>query len=111
MSDLKMWAVVELFGHDRVAGYVTEQEIAGEAFVRVDVPGNEETGEGFSKLYGPKAIYSITPVSETAALAAVRAFRPQPLGTYTWSVENELKNRLPAPVVDGDEDSEDGPLF
>ena len=106
-QELKMWAVVELFGHDRVAGFVTEQEIAGSAFVRVDVPGDEATGDGFSKLYGPSAIYSITPVAEEVALAAVRAFKPRPLGMWTF----DIKAKLPAPMIDADEDLEDGPPF
>jgi hypothetical protein len=107
-QEVKMWAVVELFGHDRVAGFVTEQEIAGSAFVRVDVPGDEATGDGFSKLYGPSAIYSITPVAEEVALAAVRAFKPRPLGQWHF----EVRNQLPAPMIDADEDlDEDGPPF
>jgi hypothetical protein len=99
MSDkLETWAVVELFGHDRIAGYVTEQEIAGSAFVRVDVP--EVDGEpGFSKLFGPSAIYSLTPVSEDVARAACVRFAVRPLGTWTPSVLRSL----PPPVVDQDE--------
>lgn len=32
------WCIVELFGHQRIAGLVTEQTIGGCNFVRVDVP-------------------------------------------------------------------------
>ena len=32
------FALVEIFGHTRIAGKVTEQVIAGTGFVRVDVP-------------------------------------------------------------------------
>ena len=32
------WCIVELFGHQRIAGKVSEQTIGGGAFVRVDVP-------------------------------------------------------------------------
>jgi len=99
MSDkLKMWAVIELFGHDRLAGYVTEEEVAGEAFVRVDVPGKGP--DGFSKLFGQKAIYSITPVAEEVALEMVERFASRPLGVWTPSVRREL----PPPTVDADDD-------
>ena len=33
------WAILELMGHRRLGGLVTEQEIAGAAFLRIDVPG------------------------------------------------------------------------
>jgi hypothetical protein len=33
------WAVLELMGHRRLGGKVSEQEIAGAAFLRIDVPG------------------------------------------------------------------------
>jgi hypothetical protein len=95
------WAVVELFGHDRIAGYVTEQEIAGAAFVRVDVPG-EDGQEGFSKLFGPSAIYSLTPVSETVARIAVQRFATRPLGMWT----PDITRQLPPPVVDREDDEE-----
>lgn len=32
------WCVVEIFGHTRIAGFVTEQTIGGQSFVRVGVP-------------------------------------------------------------------------
>lgn len=32
------WAILELMGHRRLGGYVTEQEIAGTASLRIDVP-------------------------------------------------------------------------
>jgi hypothetical protein len=30
------WALLELFGHQRLAGRVTEQQLGGASFVRVD---------------------------------------------------------------------------
>ena len=32
------WALVELFGHQKIVGKVTEATLAGGAFLRVDVP-------------------------------------------------------------------------
>lgn len=32
------WAILELMGHRRLGGYIREQEIAGQAFLRIDVP-------------------------------------------------------------------------
>jgi hypothetical protein len=65
-----MWALVELFGHQKIAGRVSEQVIAGTGFVRVDVP---ETGKqaGHTRFYNPTAVYGITPVDENVARAIV----------------------------------------
>ncbi|HEY0169427.1 MAG TPA: hypothetical protein VGB98_00120 [Pyrinomonadaceae bacterium] len=40
------WCVLELFGHVRLAGHVTEASIGGCSFLRVDVPEREGEGEG-----------------------------------------------------------------
>ena len=35
---LEAWAIVELFGHTRIAGHVSKFVIGGASFMRVDVP-------------------------------------------------------------------------
>ena len=75
------WAIVELFGHQRIAGRLTEQTIGGCNFVRVDVP--EVNGnQAFTKLFGQGAIYAITFVDEAIAKAAVDKMRPRPVSVY-----------------------------
>ena len=68
------WGIVEVMGHKKFAGHITEQPIAGSALVRVDVP--EVTVKGrdyeivvpaFSKLIGAGSIYCITPTTEEIA--------------------------------------------
>lgn len=63
------WAVIELLGHRIIAGHISEEAIAGGSFVRVDVP-DTTSRDGFTKLYGPGAIYAITPCSEHDARMA-----------------------------------------
>ena len=38
MDKIEMWGIIDLFGHQKVAGYISEAQIGGCAFVRVDVP-------------------------------------------------------------------------
>ncbi len=45
-----------------------EAILAGGAFLRVDVPSTNGNPP-FTRFYGPSAIYSITPVSESVARA------------------------------------------
>ena len=72
-------ALVELFGHARIAGLVTEQTIAGQGFIRVDVPETKRS-PAFTKLFGPSAIYSMTPVTEEMAQRIAEGiYIPEPI--------------------------------
>lgn len=75
------WALVELFGHQKIVGRVSEASLAGGAFLRVDVP--EFNGEpAFTRYFGPGAIYSINPVSEQIARDLATRYRNQPVNKY-----------------------------
>lgn len=75
------WAIVELFGHQKIAGRLTEQTIGGASFVRVDVPAYEDS-PALTKLYTNGAIYGITFVSEQIARAAAQSYRVAPVNVY-----------------------------
>lgn len=98
------WAILELFGHQRIAGKVSEQTIGGCAFVRVDVPGDEELGiQPFTKLFGNGAIYAISITDEETARAMVKHCRLKPIDR--WSIQDMIREKqgmLSAP--DGEAD-------
>ena len=75
------WALVELFGHSRIVGKVTEQEIGGEGFIRVDVPDKDGNTQ-FTRFFGPKAIYSISPIEREAALLFAPKTGAEPIKRY-----------------------------
>lgn len=77
----EQFAIVELFGHQIIAGMVSEQVIGGQGFVRVDVP-TVEGQEGFTKFYGAGAIYAITPCNEETMTAAVLGLRQKPIDVW-----------------------------
>lgn len=79
MSDARFesWAVLELMGHRRLAGYLTEVDLAGGRFLRIDVPMAD--GTMATQLYSPAAVYAITPASEEIAYVVARQNQPQPL--------------------------------
>ncbi len=83
MSEEKFdsWAIIELFGHTRIAGRLTEQTIGGQSFIRVDVPETEDK-DAFTRFFGNGAIYSITPVSEEVARVAAKRMQVQPVRIY-----------------------------
>src|SRR5580693_3277852 len=79
--DLKAWALVELFGHQKIVGYLSQQTFGTGVLFRVDVPDLLKEGKvsrkGFTRYFGLSAIYSITPVDEQT----VRQLLPQIDGT------------------------------
>jgi hypothetical protein len=103
----EQWATVELFGHSRIAGLISEQTIGGCSFLRVDVPATDET-PAFTKLYGNGAVYAISFVKEEIARAAVKAYRVRPVSEYEIPELRQLRLPSTAPEVDYDhEDQED----
>ncbi|MEM1339841.1 MAG: hypothetical protein AAF634_05070 [Bacteroidota bacterium] len=78
---LKLFAIVELFGHSRISGEVTEQNVAGSAFVRVDVPKTENQ-PSFSRLFNPQAIYAINPVTQQVMEYAAEQIKSKPIEAY-----------------------------
>lgn len=72
------WAIVELMGHRRLAGKVSEQEIAGHAFLRLDVPAAQPV----TQFYSAAAVYCITPTTEDIATALAAQVRPAPVSRY-----------------------------
>jgi hypothetical protein len=75
------WCLVEVMGHSRYAGFVTEQAIGGCNFVRVDVPAFEGS-PAFTKLLGQSSIFAITPVTEQIAKGMAQKFHNTPINVY-----------------------------
>lgn len=75
------WALVELMGHQRIVGRVTEQTIAGGAFLRVDVPDADGKTK-FTRFYGTSAIYAINPISAEIAITMAQKMDAAPVHRY-----------------------------
>lgn len=88
-----MWAIVELMGHVRLVGYVTEVEAFGRKMGRIDI----ETPEGsVTQLFGGEAVYRITPTTEEIA----RAWNENPPSPIRpWNLR-ELAPALAEPADD-----------
>jgi hypothetical protein len=93
------WAIVELMGHRKIAGRVSEQIIAGAPLLRIDVP-EVPAQAAFTTFYGPHTIYSLTPTTEEIAKRLAYAMRAMPIDPY------EIR-QLPAPRVTDAEIEED----
>jgi hypothetical protein len=102
------WAIVELFGHQVVAGYVSTASLGGASFVRVDVPAAGPELPAFTKLYGAAAIYALTPTDETTAMVATETLRARPISPYVLNVRQlSAPERVDRPDVESDRLSDD----
>lgn len=84
------WAIVEIMGHQTYAGHISEETIAGQAFLRIDIPATEEQ-EPFTKLFSPSAVYGITPTTEAIARAMAQQYEKRPIGLYDLPPEWRAK--------------------
>jgi hypothetical protein len=97
------WCIVELFGHSRIAGHVSEQTIGGTSFVRVDVPAVNGQAP-FTKLFGGAAIYAITPTTEEIASLAAANIVARPVDPWVVPVAKQLPSGDGPEWPQGDEE-------
>ncbi len=119
------WYVLEIFGHQKFAGFCTVQHIGIAAMLRLDVPPlaerervtklpvyvgdeycpagttvKEGAVQGYTKIFGVGAIYAMTPCTKEACLAAVEEIQPRPMTPISIPSDKLLS----APVeMDSDE--------
>ncbi len=86
-----LWCIVELFGHCRIAGKCTEQNVAGVNMLRVDVPETKEN-KSFTRILSAGAIYAINPVEESIAKAVAETLNVAPI--TPWSLSDIAKKEL-----------------
>jgi hypothetical protein len=117
-ATFKDWAIVEVMGHNRFAGFVTTQTFGAAVLFRIDVPelpeketilahadycdsfspvhapaGSKVMREkvpGYTKLIGAGSIYAITPCTEETAIAAVLSMQRQPLRLLELPVSKQI---------------------
>lgn len=75
-----VWAIVELMGHVRYGGRLSEEQHFGTTMGRVDVP---DDGDGFTTVFfGGSSVYRITPCSEDVARKVASFGRPRPVSRF-----------------------------
>ena len=127
------WAIVEVFGHQKYAGFVTSEAFGQAVLFRVDVPplaerervtkhyGYDDEGksvppgstvkesavQGYTKYFGPGAIYAMTPCTQEAAEKAVESIQPRKVSLVSLAPDAAVA-ALPERFTDStDEDDED----
>lgn len=94
---LELYAIVELFGHQRIAGKVTEQTVGSSTFIRIDVP-ETKTQPSFSRIVNPSAVYAINPVTEEVMLHMAEGIEQKPI--EAWDLREMHKKLMLLPKKD-----------
>lgn len=92
----EFWAIIELFGHAKMAGQINKSDLGD--FIQVNIPAVGII-PAWSKLINPKAIYAITPCKKEDAIAKAETLKLMPIDK--WDTEQLIKNRLQEMELDG----------
>lgn len=93
------WAVVELMGHVRMAGRLTEEERFGGKMGRLDVPDGDRFVTTF---FTASSVYRITLTTEDVARSVAAQNKPQPV--HRWELPSPgPTSRVPLLDLDDDE--------
>lgn len=105
------WYIVELMGHRRLAGRVSEVTVAGAGFLRIDVPGDAGQPDFVTQFVRPESLYALTPTTEALARQVARLARPAPVSRYELPAEAPPSPPRADPAADDEDDDDDGSPF
>lgn len=87
-----VWAVVELMGHVKLAGRLTEEEKFGAKLGRLDIPQDDPLIAGqtvfVTQFFGGGSVYRITLVTEAVARHVAKKSSPEPV--HSWDFPKQL---------------------
>lgn len=95
----KAWAVLEVMGHRKIAGLVTEVEFAGATMLRIEVPSDPPVVQ----LYGGKSIFAITEETEERCRGYAARHRPEVISRYELPATTEREQPVDAEEVEDDD--------
>jgi len=93
------WAIVEIMGHRRLAGFVREVEMYGGKLLRIDSYEGTNEAPTMTQFYVVGSVYCLTPTTEeTARRAATAIEAPKPIALW------ELPKPVQGALTDGREE-------
>lgn len=73
---IETWAIVELMGHVKTAGKVSEEPHFGTVLLRIDIP-EHNSKQAHTEFHGGQAIFRLTPCDEQIArMVLAQTFTP-----------------------------------
>lgn len=98
------WCVVELMGHRRLVGRVTETEVAGAGMLGVEV--HLPDGPIVTQVYSPQSLYCLTPITEDSAMEMLPINVVEPV--HRWELPHSVYAEEGGD--EGDDDGDDHPF-
>lgn len=105
-KQVERWAIVDLFGHTRLAGRVSEVQQYGTSMCRIEVPAVDER-PGFTRDVGGAAIFGMTDVNQELAVAFTRAQRTAPVQAYELKMLPAAAEPPDAELIEEDDQADD----
>jgi hypothetical protein len=81
IKPIQTWAIVELMGHVKSAGMVSEETHFGTVLLRLDVPASDGN-QPRTEFYGGSSIYRLTPCTEEVAMLVLKRSTPVQIVPY-----------------------------
>lgn len=98
--------IVEIMGHQVIAGKVSEETHFGSPLMRVDVPKTSKR-DSFTVYYGGGAIYKITPTTEEICAAFVEKQEPEPIKPYMLALPTMAEKVVTGRMIEEEDDGYD----
>lgn len=84
----EQWCVIGLFGHQKLAGLVSEKNLGGASFLQVDIPETTHS-PAFTRIINPSAVYDINPVTEDVARMYAENLQVKPI--ESWDIRKFME--------------------
>lgn len=97
-TDFEQWAIVDLLGHVRIAGRVTEEERFGVKLGRIDIPNG--AGGFTTQYFSGSSIYRLTPTTEEIARGVAAKSQPQPVHRWELPAPDQASGTAPEHLED-----------
>lgn len=103
-TELNSWAIVELMGHCRIYGKVTEEERFGVKMGRVDIPAPD--GTFVTQYFGGGSVYRLTLTDEATVKQGLEQYKPAGLLTTSKDYDEDDDSFDDQEVEDEDDEEE-----
>ena len=101
---LEQYAIVEMMGHRKVIGKITESDIGTGSLLKVTVLGKDGSPER-TEYIGVGSIYCLTIVTEEVAKNAAERYSPEP--TWAYALNRPQLTGIPqGSYIDADDDED-----
>lgn len=91
------WVILEQLGHKRLGGYIREETIAGQGFLRIEIPDEGDKIQATQYIH-PATVYAITPTTEAMARAVALRNKPTPVQRWELPAPDEHQHKTSGPA-------------